>query len=106
MYRIVRFWDYLLNAAAAVAANNTSSATAGQQHSGIILWSTTLRQQLYSKATQSTCLYDTEQTRGRGGKIIYLRCEQEIKQAAVVACFIFFIKKLENVGCEYDRLNG
>ena len=93
MYRIVRFGDYLLNAAAAVAANNTSSATAGQQHTAIILWSTTLRQQLYSKATQSTCLYDAEQTRGRGRENIF--CDGSKKSNRRLSLLVlFFYKKV------------
>ena len=51
IYRIVKYFGTIkLNAAAAVAANNTSSATAGQQH--IVSWTTTLRRQLYPTATE------------------------------------------------------
>ena len=48
------FW---LNAAAA--------STAGQQHTGIILWSTTPRQQLYSTATDHVFIWYGADTRSR-----------------------------------------
>ena len=64
IYRIVKYFGTIkLNAAAAVAANNTSSATAGQQHTGIILRSKTLRQQLYNRAAQTVIISHGADTR-------------------------------------------
>ena len=65
MYRIVRFWDYLLNEDAAVAANNTSSATAGQQASSILVsyYGAQPYGNISTVQQQSTCLYDRAYTR-------------------------------------------
>ena len=76
-----------MNAAATVAADNNSSATAGQQQTGIILWNTTLRQQLYSIATEHVFIWYGADTKSGRENSWFAVCKKQNRRLSLRVLF-------------------